>query len=99
MLAFCQFSPWGGLNRLFGLHPAVRAAGAGVAVTALIAGVVGGSALTVAGAAAAAAVPTAVLVALRVLLHAADRTRPEGESDGPGGPLLRKSGRDHLLPR
>jgi hypothetical protein len=99
MLAFCQFSPWGGLNRLFGLHPAIRAAGAGTTVATLIAGVLGGSALTVAGAAAAAIVPVAVLTALRVLLHAADRTRPEGESDGPGGPLLRKSGQDHLAPR
>ena len=99
MLAFCQFSPWGGLNRLFGLHPAVRAAGAGVTVTAMIAGVLSGSALTVAGAAAAATVPTAVLVTLRVLLHAADRTRPEGETDGPGGPLLRKPDQDHLMPR
>ncbi|WP_308121396.1 hypothetical protein [Paractinoplanes bogorensis] len=89
MLAFCQFSPWGGLNRLFGLHPALRAAGAGVTVATLIAGVLNGSALTVAGAAAATAVPTAVLTALRVLLHAADRTRPEGETDGPGGPLTR----------
>ncbi|WP_250009684.1 hypothetical protein [Actinoplanes sp. M2I2] len=90
MLAFCQFSPWGGLNRLFGLHPALRAAGAGVTVATLIAGVLNGSALTVAGAAAAAAVPTAVLTALRVLQHAADRTRPEGETDGPGGPGLRE---------
>ncbi|MBL7261544.1 hypothetical protein JKJ07_45410 [Actinoplanes sp. LDG1-01] len=89
MLAFCQFSPWGGLNRLFGLHPALRAAGAGVTVVTLLAGVLNGSALTVAGAAAATAVPTAVLTALRVLLHAADRTRPEGETDGPGGPLMR----------
>ncbi|GAB2594647.1 hypothetical protein Aab01nite_83170 [Paractinoplanes abujensis] len=90
MLAFCQFSPWGGLNRLFGLHPALRAAGAGVTVVTLLAGVLNGSALTVAGAAAATAVPTAVLTALRVLLHAADRTRPEGETDGPGGPLMRE---------
>jgi hypothetical protein len=45
MLAFCQFSPWGGLNRLFGLHPALRAAGAGTGVATLIAGVLGGSAL------------------------------------------------------
>jgi hypothetical protein len=89
MLAVCQFSPWGGLNRVFGLHPALRAAGAGTTVATLIAGALGGSALTVAGAAAAATVPTAVLTALRVLLHAADRTRPEGESDGPGGPFLR----------
>jgi hypothetical protein len=75
MLAFCQFSPWGGLQRVFGLHPALRAAGAGTTVATLIAGALGGSALTVAGAAAAATVPTAVLTALRVLLHAADRTR------------------------
>jgi hypothetical protein len=88
MLAFCQFSPWGGLNRLFGLHPALRAAGAGTTVATLIAGGLGGSALVVAGAAAAAAVPTAVLTTLRVLDHAADRTRPDGESDGPGGPGL-----------
>jgi hypothetical protein len=99
MLAFCQFSPWGGLKRLFGLHPALRAAGAGTTVATLVAGLLGGSALTVAGAAAAAAVPMAVLSALRVLLHAADRTRPDGESDGPGGPALRKSRKDHLATR
>ena len=101
MLAFCQFSPWGGLNRLYGLHPAVRAGVAGTAVATLIAGVLGGTALGAAGAAAAAAVPIAVLTALRVLLHAADRTPPPGETDGPGGPLLRRSDRrksdeDHL---
>jgi hypothetical protein len=77
MLAFCQYSPWGGLNRLFGLHPALRAAGAGTTVATLIAGGLGGSALVVAGAAAAATVPTAVLTTLRVLDHAADRTRPD----------------------
>jgi hypothetical protein len=91
MLAFCHLSPWGGLNRLFGLHPALRAAGAGTTVATLLAGVLGGSALVVAGAAAACAVPTAVLSALRVLLHAADRTRPEGETDGPGGPYFQPS--------
>ena len=98
MLLFCQFSPWGGLNRLFGLHPALRAAGAGTVVATLIAGVLGGSALSVAGAAAAGAVPTAVLTALRVLLHAADRTRPDGETDGPGGPFFRET-EDHLASR
>jgi hypothetical protein len=82
MLAFCQFSPWGGLNRLFGLHPALRAAGAGTTVATLIAGVLGGSALVVAGAAAAATVPTAVLTTLRVLDHAADRTRPNPQHTG-----------------
>jgi hypothetical protein len=88
MLAFCRFSPWGGVNRLFGLHPALRAAMAGTVVTSVLAGVLGGAALAVLGAAAAAAVPTAVLTTLRVLDHAADRTRPEGETDGPGGPGL-----------
>jgi len=81
------------------LHPAIRAAFAGTTVATLIAGVLGGSALTVAGAAAALLVPAAVLTTLRVLLHAADRTRPEGETDGPGGPLLRKTDHDHLTPR
>jgi hypothetical protein len=89
MLAFCQFSPWGGLNRVFGLHPALRAAVAGSAVATLIAGVLGGDAFAVTGAAAAVGVPLAVLTTLRVLEHAADRTRPEGETDGPGGPGLR----------
>ncbi|MET8149153.1 hypothetical protein [Actinoplanes sp. NPDC005259] len=88
MLAFCRFSPWGGLNRVFGLHPALRAALAGTAVATLIAGVLGGAAFAVAGAAAAVAVPLAVLTTLRVLEHAADRTRPEGGTDGPGGPGL-----------
>lgn len=77
MLGFCQFSPWGGLNRLFGLHPALRAAGAGTTVAVLLAGGLGGSALVVAGAAAAAGVPVAVLTTLRVLDHAADRTLPD----------------------
>lgn len=91
MLAFCQFSPWGGLNRLFGLHPALRAAGAGTTVATLLAGAMGGSALVVAGAAAATAVPTAVLTTLRVLDHAADRTRPDEAAPAgaePGGDKL-----------
>ncbi|GID70702.1 hypothetical protein Acy02nite_85830 [Actinoplanes cyaneus] len=90
MLAFGQFSPWGGLSRVYGLHPALRAAVAGTVVASLTAGIFGGTALGVAGAAAATAVPVAVLTALRVLLHAADRTLPPGETEGPGGPLLRK---------
>ncbi|MDP9795894.1 hypothetical protein J2S43_004406 [Catenuloplanes nepalensis] len=73
---FVLLRPWGGLKRLFGLKPAVRAALAGTAVTTLAAGVLGGSALHIAGAAAAVAGPLAALTALRVLDHAADRTRP-----------------------
>ncbi|WP_433826032.1 hypothetical protein ACQP2E_28515 [Actinoplanes sp. CA-015351] len=94
MLAFCQFSPWGGLNRVYGLHPAVRAGIAGTTVATLIAGLFGGTALGVSGTAAALAVPVAVLTALRVLLHAADRSSSPGETDGPGGPLLRKTDDD-----
>lgn len=69
---------WGGLKRLFGIYPAVRAGMVGLPVAALIAGVLGGSALDVAGAAAALTVPMAALSALRVLHHAADRTQPGG---------------------
>ncbi|WP_306209678.1 hypothetical protein [Actinoplanes sp. RD1] len=94
MIAFAQFSAWGGLNRVFGLHPALRAGLAGVTVTVLVAGVLQGAAFTVAGAAAAVAVPMLVLTTLRVLEHAADRTRPEGETDGPGGPGLVRIPRD-----
>jgi hypothetical protein len=97
MLVFCQFSPWGGLYRLYGLHPAVRAAIAGTIVATLIAGVFGGTALGVAGTAAAVAVPVAVLAALRVLLHAADRTASPGETDGPGGPSMRNSDEDQQV--
>ncbi|GIE90839.1 hypothetical protein [Actinoplanes regularis] len=96
MLAFGQFSPWGGLNRVYGLHPAIRAAIAGTVVASVTAGVFGGTALGVAGAAAATAVPIAVLTALRVLLHAADRTPAPGVTEGPGGPLLRKADDDQL---
>jgi hypothetical protein len=88
MLAFSQFSPWGGLNRVFGLHPALRAALAGTTVAVVLAGIFGGAAFAVAGAAAAVAVPVMVLTTMRVLEHAADRTRPDGETDGPGGPGL-----------
>ncbi|HYN96617.1 MAG TPA: hypothetical protein VES42_22470, partial [Pilimelia sp.] len=67
---------WGGLKRLYGLYPAVRAGLLGVAVATVLAGLFGGAALNVAGAAAATAVPVAALAALRVLDHATDRTRP-----------------------
>lgn len=73
---FALLRPWGGLKRLFGIYPAVRAGMAGIAVAALLGGVLGGAALNVAGAAAALAVPMAALAALRVLDHATDRTMP-----------------------
>lgn len=88
MLAFSQFSAWGGLNRVFGLYPALRGALAGTTVAALAAGLMQGTAFAVAGAASAMVVPLLVLTTMRVLDHAADRTRPDGQTDGPGGPGL-----------
>lgn len=89
---FALLQPWGGLMRLFGIYPAIRAALAGTAVAAVIAGLLGGSALDVAGAAAALVVPMAALASLRVLDHSTDRTlpdpghpRPEGPAGPPGG--------------
>ena len=78
---FALLRPWGGLKRLFGIYPAVRAAMVGMVVAALIGGLLGGSALNVAGAAAALTVPMAALAALRVLDHAADRTHPTSAQD------------------
>jgi hypothetical protein len=72
---FALLQPWGGLKRLYGLYPAIRAAVAGTAVATVMGGVLGGAALTVAGAAAATAVPLATLAALRVLGHATDKTQ------------------------
>ncbi|MBM7493997.1 hypothetical protein JOD64_005219 [Micromonospora luteifusca] len=73
---FALLQPWGGLMRLFGIYPAVRAALAGTVVAAVLGGVLDGAALDVMGAAAALVVPMAALASLRVLGHAADRTRP-----------------------
>ncbi|WP_375736130.1 hypothetical protein [Polymorphospora lycopeni] len=73
---FALLRTWGGLKRLFGIYPAVRAGMGGIAVATVIGGVMGGSAFNVAGAAAATTVPLAALAALRVLGHSADRTRP-----------------------
>ncbi|MEV1147936.1 hypothetical protein AB0I76_30550, partial [Micromonospora sp. NPDC049799] len=44
---FALLQPWGGLMRLFGIYPAVRAAMAGTAVAAGLGGVLGGAALDV----------------------------------------------------
>ena len=70
---------WGGLRRAYGLYPSVRAGAIGVGVAVLIGGVLGGTGLDLAGAAAAVAVPMAALTALRVLDHASDFTRPPEE--------------------
>ncbi|WP_443083958.1 hypothetical protein [Verrucosispora sp. WMMA2121] len=83
---FALLQPWGGLMRLFGIYPAIRAAMAGTAVAAVIGGLLGAAALDVAGAAAAVVVPMAALSALRVLDHSADRTRPGLDRPADGGP-------------
>jgi hypothetical protein len=82
LLMFALLRPWGGLKRLFGLYPAVRAAFIGTAVAGFIAGVLDGAGFVVAGAAAATAVPLACLGALRVLERADERTPGNG-----GAPL------------
>ncbi len=58
--------PTGGLKRLFGVYPALRAAVVGVVAAATVGGVLTGQALIVAGAAAAVAVPLMALASLRV---------------------------------
>ncbi|MFC5946347.1 hypothetical protein ACFPZ4_33555, partial [Micromonospora harpali] len=73
---FALLQPWGGLMRLFGIYPAMRAAMAGTGVIAGLGGLLGGPALDVAGAAGALVVPMAALAALRVLDHSTDRTQP-----------------------
>jgi hypothetical protein len=74
MLFFVLLRPWGGLKRLFGLYPAVRAGLAGTAVAALLAGPLEGVGLDTAGGAVATVLPLTVLAALRVLRHADERT-------------------------
>jgi hypothetical protein len=74
LIVFVLLRPWGGMKRLFGIFPAVRAATTGITVAAILAGFLDGVGLNVAGAAAAVAVPLAVLATLRVLEHAEDRT-------------------------
>jgi hypothetical protein len=74
LIVFVLLRPWGGMKRLFGIFPAVRAATTGIVVAAILAGFLDGVGLNVAGAAAAVAVPLAVLATLRVVEHAEDRT-------------------------
>jgi hypothetical protein len=80
------YQPWGGLMRLFGIYPAIRAAMAGTGVAAGLGGLLGGTALDVAGAAGALVVPMAALAALRVLDHSTDRTQPGSGRPGEEGP-------------
>lgn len=72
---FALLRPWGGLKRLFGIHPALRAATVGGTVAALLAGVLVGAALTVVGAAAAVGLPLLTLAAMRLRERSAQRIR------------------------
>ena len=67
---FVLLGTHGGLKRVLGLYPAVRAALAGIGVATVIAGFVEAVAMNVLGAALATAVPLVTLAALRVLDHA-----------------------------
>lgn len=76
--------PTGGLKRVFGLYPAVRAGLIGLAAAAAIGGVVDGAGVLVAGAAVATAVPLAIVASLRVLTRADERSFPSPpDSHGP----------------
>jgi hypothetical protein len=61
--------PSGGLKRLFGIYPAMRAAMVGVVAASVLGGVLTGQALIVAGAAAGVVLPLLTLAALRVREH------------------------------
>jgi hypothetical protein len=74
-LWFALLRPWGGLRRLFGVHPALRAGFGGAVVAALLGGVMVGAALDVAGAAVAVGVPLLTLASLRLRRRSAQRTQ------------------------
>jgi hypothetical protein len=80
---FVLMHPWGGLKRLFGLHPTLRAAAAGLVTAAVLGGLLNGAGLVVAGAAAATALPLATLAALRTLATADERTTPGVRAGAP----------------
>jgi hypothetical protein len=71
---FVLLRPWGGLKRLFGIYPALRASVVGAVVATLLGGLLNGAGLGVAGAAAATTLPLMALASLRVLAHADERT-------------------------
>ncbi len=75
-VGFVLLRPVGGLKRVFGLYPAIRAALIGTAVAGLVGGLVDGAGVTVAAASAATAVPLAVLATLRVLARSDDHPAP-----------------------
>lgn len=91
-LWFALLRPWGGLKRLFGIHPALRAAMVGAVVAALAGGLLIGGALTVAGAAAAVGVPLLTLASLRLRERSAERA----QQVPPGGMVAGRRGAEVL---
>lgn len=69
--------PSGGLLRVYGLYPAIRAALIGSGIAAVLGGLVDGAGVVVVGAATATAVPLAVVLCLRALARAHLRTAPQ----------------------
>ncbi|MGH3734731.1 MAG: hypothetical protein ACRDT6_03770 [Micromonosporaceae bacterium] len=91
--------PSGGLLRVYGLYPAIRAALIGSGVAAVLGGLVDGAGVVVVGAATATAVPLATLLCLRTLARAHLRSAPvlpaPDDPDGPdGGATGKGSGED-----
>lgn len=84
-LWFALLRPWGGLRRLFGIHPALRAGVIGASVASVIGGILIGSALTVAGGAAAVGVPLLTLAALRLRRTLVPTTPRVGAAPEPVG--------------
>ena len=82
-VVFVLLRPTGGLLRLFGLYPAVRATVGGIWGATVFAGLVEGVGLNVAGAATATATPLIVLGALRVLESSSAKTQPESPDSVP----------------
>lgn len=80
---FALLRTWGGLRRLFAIHPALRAGMVGGVIAALLGGLLTGTALVPAGAAAAVGVPLLTLAALRLRRGSAvraDRQRLPGRA-------------------
>jgi len=77
-VVFVLLRPKGGLRRLFGLYPAIRATLGGIWGATALAGLVEGVGFNVLGAASATAVPLIALGALRVVTNAGDPTEPGG---------------------
>ncbi|MGY0230639.1 hypothetical protein [Longispora urticae] len=66
---FVLLRPWGGLRRVYGLHPAVRGGVYGAMAAALLGSLLDGGGVMAAGAAAATVVPVLLLAGLRVVRH------------------------------